>query len=284
MRHSEETFLDSRGTKLYYQAWHPGNQPRAVIVGIHGHGDHSGGLRNMIQYLVPRGYAWYGLDLRGHGRSPGLRGHVQSWADFRNDLGAFISFVRDHEGEAPILLLGHSLGGLISLEYSMRYPEDLSGIIAICPPLSFTRYSPIMAKVLNVLSLIKPDFTTEQEPDYAKLTRDEEVAKSLAADPLRHDRMTVGLWREIIKAQNWVKNHSHKLNVPFLMLQGLNDKITPAEGSRRFFYSLSLANKEYQEYMQTPHRPFDDVNRAEVLGHLLTWLDEQTEERKVQRI
>lgn len=63
-----------------------------------------------------------------------------------------------------------------------------------------------MAKVLNVLSLIKPDFTTEQEPDYAKLTRDEEVAKSLAADPLRHDRMTVGLWREIIKAQNWVIN------------------------------------------------------------------------------
>ncbi|WP_425802705.1 alpha/beta hydrolase [Desulfitobacterium sp. Sab5] len=284
MRHSEGTFLDSRGTKLYYQAWHPGNQLRAVIVGIHGHGDHSGGLGNMIQYFVPQGYAWYGLDLRGHGRSSGLRGHVQSWADFRDDLGAFISLVRDHEGEVPIFLLGHSLGGLISLEYSMRYPEDLSGIIAICPPLSYIRYSPIMAKALKVLSLINPDFSTEQEPDYTKLTRDAEVAESLAEDPLRHDLMTAGLWREILKAQNWVKKHPYEFHIPLLMLQGLDDKITPAEGTRRFFYSLSLANKEYQEYEQTNHRPFDDVNRAEVLGHLLTWLDEQTEERKVQSI
>lgn len=284
MQHWENTFQDLRGTELYYQTWHPDNPPRAVIVGVHGHGDHSGGLRNMIQYFVPRGYAWYGLDLRGHGRSPGLRGHVQSWADFRDDLKAFISFVGEHEGEVPVFLLGHSLGGLISLEYSMRYPEDLGGIIAICPPLSFTRYSPIMVKALKVLSLIKPDFHTKQEPDYTKLTRDAEVAKSLAADPLRHEQMTAGLWQEILKAQNWVKKHPQEFHVPLLMLQGLNDRITPAEGTQRFFYSLPLANKEYQEYEQTPHRPFDDVNRAEVLGHLLTWLDEQTEERKVQNI
>lgn len=284
MQHWEGTFQDAREMELYYQVWHPSNLPRAIIVGVHGHGDHSGGLHNMIEYLVPRGYAWYGLDLRGHGRSSGLRGHVQSWANFRDDLNAFLNYVKDQEAEVPVFLLGHSLGGLISLEYSMHHPEALKGIIAISPPLSFTRYSPVKAKVLQVLSLIKPDFKTIQRPDYAKLTRDEEIVKSLARDPLRHEQMTAGLWQEIIKAQNWVKQHPHELQVPLLMLQGLCDPITPAEGTRQFFYSVPYDYKEYQEYEQTPHRPFDDVNRVEVLEDLSMWLDEQTEERKVQSI
>lgn len=277
MQHREGTFQGTRGMELYYQTWHPSNPPRAIVVGVHGHGDHSGGLHNIIQHLVPRGYAWYGLDLRGHGRSLGLRGHVQSWADFRDDLKSFLSWVRDHEPEVPVFLLGHSLGGLISLEYSMRRPEVLSGVIAISPPLSFSRFSSAMVMILRVLSLIKPDFKTKQQPDYAKLTRDAEVTRSLALDPLRHEQMTAGLWREILKAQNWVKKHPHELQVPLLMLQGLCDPITPAEGTRQFFYSVPYANKEYHEYEQTLHRPFDDVNRAVVLGHLSTWLDEQTD-------
>lgn len=162
--------------------------------------------------------------------------------------------------------------------------QDLRGIIAICPPLSFTRYSPGMGKEMKVLSFLKPDFKTEQEPDYSKLTRDVEVAKSSAEDPLRHEQMSARLWGEILKAQNWVKKHPHEFHVPLLMVQGQNDKITPAEGTRQFFGALSLDDKVYREYEQTSHRPFDDVNRAEVLGQLLTWLDEQTEERKVQSL
>ncbi|MGD0153078.1 MAG: lysophospholipase [Thermacetogeniaceae bacterium] len=277
MYHSEGTFQGVRGTELYFQAWHPASPSRAVVVGMHGHGDHSGGLRNIIQHLVPQGYAWYGFDLRGHGRSPGPRGHIQKWSDLLGDLKVFLSQVRDREAESPVFLLGHSLGSLISLEYAMRHPEGLKGIITISPPLRYSGFSPATVLALRVLSIIKPDFTMEQQPDYTKLTRDPEVVKFLVADTLRHEQMTARLWRAVLDSQSWVRTHTFDLYVPLLMLYGLSDRITPAKETRQFFHSIPFANKEHHEYEQTPHRPFDDVNRAEVFGHLSAWLDKQTD-------
>lgn len=275
MQHWEGTFQGVGETELYYQAWYPEDRPKAVVIGVHGHGDHSGGLLNIVQHLIPKGYAWYGFDLRGHGRSRGLRGHIQSWADYRNDLTIFLNLVKDQEPELPIFLVGHSLGGLISLEYSIRRPDHLKGITVICPPLSFTRYSPLMVQIIRVLSRIKPDFAPKQNTDYSKLTRDAEIIKSLAADPLRHEQMTVRLGHEIFKLQNWVQKYARELRVPSLVLQGMADRVTPAEGTRSFFNSVTVANKEYREYEETPHRPFDDVNRAAVLEHISNWLDAQ---------
>jgi alpha-beta hydrolase superfamily lysophospholipase len=278
MQHQEGTFQGVRETELFYQSWYPADRPRAVVVGVHGHGDHSGGLRNIVQHLVPKGYVWYGFDLRGHGRSSGLKGHIQSWADYREDLRAFLSMVKEHEPELPVFLVGHSLGGLISLEYSIHHPEGLSGITIICPPLSFSRYSPLMAQVIKALSWIKPDYATKQKSDYTKLTRDAEIIKSLAADPLRHEEMTARLADEIFKMQIWMQDHARDLKVPFLMLQGLADPITPPEGTHQFFYAVPYSNKKYREYEETPHRPFDDINRAEVLEHISGWLDAQIPE------
>jgi len=278
MQHWEGTFQGAQETELYYQAWYPSDQPKAVVVGVHGHGDHSGGLRNIVQHLVSKGYAWYGLDLRGHGRSHGRRGHIQSWTDYRGDLHTFVTMVREREPGLPIFLIGHSLGGLISLEYSIHYPEGLSGITIICPPLSFSRFSPLMAQIIKVFSRIKPDYVTKQKSHYTKLTRDAEIIKSLAADPLRHEEMTVRLANEIFKMQIWMQDHARDLKVPFLMLQGLADLITPPEGTHQFFCAVPYSNKEYREYEETPHRPFDDINRAEVLVHISGWLDAQIPE------
>jgi alpha-beta hydrolase superfamily lysophospholipase len=134
MQHTESTFQGAGGSLLYCQAWRPNGPATAVIVGVHGLGDHSGGLRNIIGHVLPRGYAWYGLDLRGHGRSPGPRGHVGSWSDFLDDLHAFLLWVRGRAAGVPVFLLGHSLGGLICLDYAMQHPEGLDGVIAISRP------------------------------------------------------------------------------------------------------------------------------------------------------
>ncbi len=275
MQHSEGTFQGTHGAELFFQQWRLSNAPRAVIVGMHGHGDHSGGLRNIIQYLVPLGYAWYGFDLRGHGRSPGLRGHIQKWSDLQGDLQAFLRWIRSREADLPVFLLGHSLGALISLEYAIRCPEDLSGVIAIGPPLSSAMFSRFTVMAIRILSLIKQDFIVEQQPDYAKLTRDTDVIKLLIADTLRHERISARLGLALYDSQRWVRMHAGDLHVPLLALYGLSDRITPAEGTRSFFHSVSYANKEQHEYAQTPHRPFDDLNREEVLADLSGWLDRQ---------
>jgi alpha-beta hydrolase superfamily lysophospholipase len=89
------------GLPLYYQSWRPEGDPRAVLIIVHGFGEHSGRYMNVVNHLVPRGYAIYALDHRGHGRSPGPRGHINSWEEFREDVRAFVRKVAETEPGLP---------------------------------------------------------------------------------------------------------------------------------------------------------------------------------------
>lgn len=279
MFHNEGTFYSNK-VQLYYQSWHPAKQlSRATIIGVHGHGDHSGGHSNIISELVRQDYSWYGFDLRGHGRSPGQRGHIENWFNYLDDLQNFLDLVRRFETGSPIFILGHSLGGLISLEFVLRNPNDLKGIIAISPAINYTGLSPRVAWLVRLFSHFKPDFGINQQLKYTKLTRDTSIIEKLAADNLRHNRMTLGLGREVMRSQQWVQNHPEYLRVPLLMLYGLNDSVTPSIGIQNFFNAVIYPDKEQHGYEHTQHRPFDDLNRSEVLSHLVAWLDQHCETR-----
>ncbi len=276
MQHIQGKFRGTRGTEIYYQAWDPVDPMRAVIVGIHGLGDHSGGLYTIVKHLLPKEYAWYGFDLRGHGQSPGLRGHVDKWSDIQGDLKAFFYRVKERNPVRPIFLIGHSLGGLICLDYAIHNPDGLKGIIAISPLLEYSGLSPALKLFLRGIAFVKSDFIFKGTTDTAKLTRDAGIGKILENDPLRHGRMSAGFWREIDTCRRWVRAHGCDLKVPLLILYGLNDQITPARAIRQFFRSVSFCEKHHYEYEDSRHRPFDDVNRGEVLGHIATWLKKRT--------
>ncbi len=112
MEHDEGTFEGSGGLELYQQFWRPGGRPRAALAIVHGMGEHSGRYRNVVDALVPMGYAVHGFDLRGCGRSPGQRGHIDAWSQFRDDAGAFLRAVEEQEPRVPLFLMGHSMDGL----------------------------------------------------------------------------------------------------------------------------------------------------------------------------
>lgn len=278
MRHYNSTYEGSGGSKLYYQAWLPGSKPRAVIVGIHGHGDHSGGLSSLISHLLPRGLGWYGPDLRGHGRSPGPRGHVESWAQFRDDLRSFLILVRERERNLPVFLLGHSLGGLIGLDYAIQYPEDLQGIISISPALSYSGFSPATALFLHLLAALKPEYEIRLRADYSQLTRDQGSARRLSRDILRHNFITAQLGKELLESGKRLTAGAHRLQVPLLMLYGADDTLTPIANMRDFYRSAASNRKECYAYPDALHRPFDDWTRSQVLEHIYSWISRQLEE------
>ena len=112
-------FLGAGKTEIYYQSWHPDLTSRAVLVIVHGLGAHSGIFRQLAEFVCDRKITVYALDLRGHGRSEGQRGHINSWSEFRQDLNAFIQLVATKEPTLPLYLLGQSLGGAISLDLSL---------------------------------------------------------------------------------------------------------------------------------------------------------------------
>lgn len=273
MEHSEGTFSGFGGLPLYYQHWGPAGEPRAVLVIVHGFGEHSGRYMNVVNHLVPKGYAVYALDQRGHGRSPGPRGYIHSWEEFREDVRAFVRRVAEMGPNRPLFLMGHSMGGLIVLEYALHYPEGLKGVIASAPALAQVGVSPALMTLARLLSRILPRFAMNTGLDATSISRDLEVVATYQADPLVHSIGTARLGTEMTKAMLWTQEHAREWQRPLLILHGGADRLVPPQGSRRFLENVPIADKEYREYEGGYHEPHNDIHRAQVLADLEHWLE-----------
>jgi len=273
MGYYQRTFSGTDGIALNYQAWHPTESPRAVIVGVHGLGDHSGGLKNIIDHLLCFNYAWYGMDLQGHGYSQGQRGHIGTWSHYQNDLSTFVDIVIDREKDIPVFILGHSLGGLIVLEFAIRAHQGINGAIAVSPALDFNGIGTFSKIFLNLVSVVNPLYATTLKSEIAKLTSDPVSAFRLMDDSLRHNKFTAGLLHEMARGQFWVNKNGKMLKIPTLMLHGQDDTITRSNKTQRLYESINFSKKEYHELKHAGHRPFDDLNRAQVLDQITSWLE-----------
>jgi alpha-beta hydrolase superfamily lysophospholipase len=276
MGHSTGTLQSADGLQLYYQRWGPEPEPRASIAIQHGIGGHSGQstYTHLIDHLVPLGYALYGLDLRGHGRSEGRRGSINKWEEYRSDLRLLLRMIRGTGSDQPVFLLGQSLGGLIVLEYALRYPQDVQGVIASAPALSMPKTSPVLASMVKLLSPILPHFTMSTRIDLSGVSRDPEEAQKLRDDPLTNPRGSPRLAVETLSALKWTQAHAADLQVPLLLIHGDADPITPAEGSLAFFKNVKYEDKVLKLYERGYHQAFIDSNREQVLADIAEWLDQ----------
>src|SRR3990170_2759580 len=131
MQAIDSTFRGAGGIELVTHRWAPDGTiaPRAAVAIVHGLGEHSGRYGAVVSALTGRGFAVHDFDLRGHGRSPGRRGHIEAWSDYRADLAAYLDPVQAQEAPGtPVFFYGHSLGGAILLEYGLRRPGGLAGV------------------------------------------------------------------------------------------------------------------------------------------------------------
>jgi len=273
MIHQEGTFNGFGGLELYYQCWQPGGSPRAVLAITHGHGEHSGRYGNVVNWFVPRGYAVYAFDLRGHGRSAGPRGHVERWDEFREDVSAFLALVREREPGQTLFLVGHSMGGLIALEYVLHHPQGLAGVIVSGPLLSQPGISPFLITLSKVLSRLSPRLALKTGLDATALSRDPAVVEAYVNDPLVHSFGTARLGTELARAIAWTQAHAPDLALPCLIVHGGDDRICPPEGSRLFFENVAFADKERQVYEGYYHEVYNDVGKEQVLAAVETWLE-----------
>src|SRR5512136_567634 len=129
MRHNEDHFTTPDGAGIYTQAWLPDSTPQAVILIVHGLGEHSGRYGNYVAYFVPRGYALYSFDARGHGRSSGARGYVERFDRYVEDIERRAAQARSDWPGPPLFILGHSLGSLMALSYARQHSDRLTGLI-----------------------------------------------------------------------------------------------------------------------------------------------------------
>jgi alpha-beta hydrolase superfamily lysophospholipase len=273
MNQGEGTFTGAGDLPLFYRCWRPDGDPRGVLAVVHGFGEHSGRYGNLANRLVPRGWAVYGFDHRGHGRSPGQRGHIRFWADYREDVRRFLRFVEAQDVPRPLFLMGHSLGGLIVLECALRGLLGLRGVIASAPALVQTGVSPLLVTASRILSRVWPRFSLEARLDADLISRDPEVVKAYREDPLVHGRGTARLGAEMHRAMLWTRAHAKGFPLPLVILHGGADRLVPVKGSRLFFERITFPDKELRIYKEGYHEPHNDTHREQVLEDLEEWME-----------
>ena len=257
-------------TELFWQRWRP-EHPRAVLINVHGLGDHSGMYPSIAAWFPPRGVAVYAFDTRGNGRSPGRRGYIDRWATYRDDLHWFVRMVREREGMTPVLL-GQSLGGLMVIDYALAHPEMVRGVAAAAPVLGSIGTPGILLRGARLLTRVWPTFTLETGLDLTGLARDPGVIKALLDDPLFHRRATARLATEVLATIASVHDRAHLLTLPLLVQHGSADRMVLIDGSRRFATGPAAARVRLIEY-DAFHALFADVGYEQRLTDLTTWME-----------
>jgi alpha-beta hydrolase superfamily lysophospholipase len=273
MDHAESTFSGFEGLELRYQRWRPEGETIATLVIVHGFGEHSGRYGNVVSWFVPQGYAVYAFDLRGHGRSPGPRGYLNTWEEIHGDVKLFLELVHEQEPGRDVFLLGHSMGGLIVLEYALHQPEGLAGVIGSGPLLAQAGVSPFLTALGKILSGILPRLTLDSGLDATALSRDTAVVEAYVNDPLVHSMGTPRLCAELARVTEWTQAHAAEMCIPCLIVHGSADRLAPPEGSRVFYERMTLADKERLVYAGYYHEVFNDVGKTRVLAAVEAWME-----------
>ncbi|WP_156291857.1 alpha/beta hydrolase [Oceanobacillus salinisoli] len=240
---------------------------------VHGLGDHIGELHNMIHTLVENEYLVNVFDLRGHGKSSGTRGFIQNWEEYREDLHTFRKIIGTEYPNLPLFIVSHSLGGVIGLDYVLQRGNDVRGLIAISPAISYEASR--MEKILIALmGKLKPDYKVKNEENLERLTRDPDIIEKLKADELRYHFATPGLGRGMMQTIKKLENQADTIQTPLLLQFGLDDEISPETKLRQFFDTVGSKDKQKIEYENMRHRPFDDIGKETFLEDMLKWLNE----------
>ncbi len=275
MQTRDGTFTAKDGLSLFWKAFFPEGTPKAVVHIIHGYAEHIDRYKNVIDELVPAGYAVIGNDHRGHGRSGGKHCHINSFDEYINDEHQFRNeVVRPMFPDIPYFLLGHSMGSLIAINYVERFPDGLRALV-----LSGTgsRPGPALNKAtifaLQILSKIIPAVHVKSPLPPEFISRDPEVVKAYVEDPYVYKVLTPRLGEQmnthlVLGAQN-----ASKIKLPVLVQLGSED--TSFDGQDELFQAIGSQDKTLKRYQGLRHEVYNELieDRTIVLADLHAWLD-----------
>jgi acylglycerol lipase len=276
MEHIEGGFTGVGELQIYWQAWLPEGVRQASVVIAHGASEHGGRYDHVVQELVPAGYGVYAIDHRGHGRSGGRRAVIDRLAYAVADLDTLIDLAtRADEGRRPYLL-GHSMGGCISIAYALEHQDKLAGL-ALSAPLAIIPANPLQRALVRVLSTLAPGMGVAGI-DTATISRDPDEVRAYEQDPLVfHGKLQARTAVELADAAAAFPEAVASLRLALLVMHGGADRLVSPASAKMIYARAGSTEKTLKLYEGFYHELFNEppADRQRALADLSTWLTER---------
>src|SRR2546425_2344748 len=259
--------------RLFYRWMRPASR-RGTVVIVHGVTEHCGRYSWLAEALIKSQFAFYAFDLRGHGRSEGVRGHIDRFDHYVEDVHAFCDWVRRRETNTPLFLMGHSLGSLIVARYIARGEPFVTGAILASTPVHLgTPPSRLLLMAGQLMAVFIPRLRLHPPLDPCALSHDLGVIQAARVDPLMQTRITLRLTIELLAATRDLPAYARELYVPVLVLHGAEDSIACVTGAYQLLQWIGSTDKELKVFPGARHELYNEVQkeRDKVFAELIGW-------------
>ena len=250
----------------------PGENLSAVVILVHGLGEHVQRYINWAGLFNEAMIGFAGVDLPGHGRSDGKRGHIRNFTLTDEMINILLGECRKTFPGIPLFLYGHSLGGTIVLDYLVRNNPEVKGAIVTSPWLKLA-FEPDKSKIklAGIIKNILPSLVQHSGLVVEYISHDQKVVDNYKNDPLIHDKISVSLFSATMSAASNALKNAARLNKPLLLVHGLDDHICSPEGSREFASKTIMA--ELRLWDGGYHELHNDLFRDEVSSYIISWIN-----------
>jgi len=258
MQNKEGFFKGYKDFKIYHQCWLPDKTPKAVLYIAHGFAEHSGRYGNVVDHFVPKGYAVYALDHRGHGRSDGERVQVDDGMDYIEDMKTYYDIFSKENPGKKIFLIGHSMGSMISLVYAAEYQKELAGLITSGGGIARPGDPP------------PPPRPAGQPLDTTFLSRDPAVIAAYVNDPLVYRGPLPRRWAmESLRSR--LADMVPQIKLPVLIMAGTD--VADGARSQALYEFIGSEDKTLKLYKGLRHEIFNEPEHPQVMADLENWLE-----------
>jgi alpha-beta hydrolase superfamily lysophospholipase len=268
------TYTASDGDNLAVQDWHlpEGVRPRALVLVVHGLGEYAGRYDALARRLNAWGYAVRGYDQHGHGESGGPRGGLPQTARLIDDLEDLVESTRARMPGVPLVLLGHSMGGVVAAGLVARGVRTVDALVLSSPALA-TRLNAVQKLLMAIVPRIAPNLVVGNGLDPQYLSHDPTVVDAYRKDPRVHDRVSGRLARFIQDEGERVRSRAPRWELPTLLLYAGDDRIVEPQGSVAFAEQAPREVVTTRCFPQLWHEIFNERDADPVFEALRQWLD-----------
>ena len=267
------SFVGVRGLRIHVRTWLPDRLPTGVVVIAHGFAEHGGRYAGVADRLTAAGIAAVAPDHRGHGLSEGKRTSIVRFEDYLDDLTTVIAQVRARWPSLRVVLLGHSMGGLIALDLAVRQAVPLDGLVLSAPAACPREVSQFTLAVGRALSRVAPNTGVLRLP-LNRISRDPAVVDEYNSDPLVfRTPIRARLGAEMLDAMDRVDAGLPGLHVPLLVMQGTSDGLVDPGCGPHVYDRAGSGDKTLKMYDGLWHEIFNEPERDQVMGDLTGWLE-----------